>query len=189
MDRRTDIWALGCVIYEALTGKQAFAGDNISDTIAAVIRGEPDWSALPPDTPRRVRMLLDRCLRKDPRQRLHDAADVRIEIDDLSAGGEAVVTLPSKTTANRFLPMAIGLAAGLVIASTFWWLRARSSDKGPEPQHLSVSLASDAIPTGGRTESPFAISPDGRRIVYTVVRAGKSQLFLSGDSRGRGQAD
>jgi serine/threonine-protein kinase len=123
-------------------------------------------------------MLLDRCLRKDPRQRLHDAADVRIEIDDVSAGGEAVVTLPPQTTANRFLPMAIGLAAGLAIASTFWWLRGRSSDKGPEPQHLSVSLASDAVPAGGQTRPHFAISPDGRWVVYTVVRAGKPQLFL-----------
>src|SRR5262249_55810764 len=84
VDKRTDIWALGCVIYEAVTGNQAFSGDNVSDTIAAVIRGEPDWTALPSETPRRLRELLERCLQKDPRQRFHDAADVRIAIDDAS---------------------------------------------------------------------------------------------------------
>jgi serine/threonine protein kinase len=85
VDKRTDIWALGCVIYEILSGKQAFGGDNVPDTIAAVLRAEPDWRALPSATPRRILVLLERCLRKESPQRLHDAGDARIEIDDAAA--------------------------------------------------------------------------------------------------------
>src|SRR6185369_7287826 len=82
VDPRTDIWALGCMIYEMLTATQAFGGVNLSDTVAAVLRSEPDWAKLPAITPWRIRVLLKRCLQKDSRQRLHDVADVRIEIDD-----------------------------------------------------------------------------------------------------------
>ena len=186
VEKRTDIWALGCVIYEALTGKQAFEGDNVSDTIAAVIRGEPDWSALPPGTPRRVRTLLERCLRKDPRHRLHDAADVRIEIDDAGAADPVVATAPPAKH-NRLLPMTAGLAAGLAIAGIVAWFAFRSSGETREPMHLSISLGSDSVSIGGSFNAAFAISPNGKWIVYPVVRSGKQQLFLRGiqDYEGR----
>ena len=82
VDKRTDIWAFGCVLYEMLTGRVAFAGDTLSDTIAAILGGEPDWQALPAATPPSVRRLLQRCLDKDVTQRLHDIGDARVELDD-----------------------------------------------------------------------------------------------------------
>src|SRR5271170_5854032 len=86
VDRRADIWAFGCVLYEMLTGKMAFRGETVTDTLAAVIKEEPDWSQLPSATPLRVRVLLQRCLQKDPKQRLRDIGDARISIDEVLAG-------------------------------------------------------------------------------------------------------
>ena len=85
VDKRADIWAFGCVLYEMLTGRQAFRGETIQDTLAAVLGREPDWSLLPADTPASVVRLLRRCLEKDPDRRLHDIADARIEIEDADA--------------------------------------------------------------------------------------------------------
>ena len=81
VDRRTDIWAFGCVVYEMLTGRVTFAGETVSDSIAKILEREPEWSALPATTPASIRRLLLRCLAKDPKKRLRDIADVRIEID------------------------------------------------------------------------------------------------------------
>lgn len=82
VDQRTDVWAFGCVLYEMLAGRRAFGGENVSDTLASVLRNEPDWEALPAELPLAVRILLRRCLRKDPRRRLHHIADARIEIEE-----------------------------------------------------------------------------------------------------------
>src|SRR5438045_892744 len=81
VDKRADIWAFGCVLYEMLTGRVAFAGETVSDTIGKILEREPDWSALPAATPSVIRRLLHRCLEKDSKQRLRDIGDVRIEID------------------------------------------------------------------------------------------------------------
>ena len=82
VDKRTDIWAFGCVVYEMLVGQPPFSGETLTDTLAAVIRAEPDWTALPPETPNRIRELLRRCLQKDLSMRLRDIGDARIEISD-----------------------------------------------------------------------------------------------------------
>ena len=84
VDKRSDVWAFGCVLYEMLTGRAAFSGDTISDTIAAILGREPEWSSL--KTPASLRRVLQRCLDKDPRRRFHDIADVRIEIEDVMSG-------------------------------------------------------------------------------------------------------
>ena len=81
-ERRADLWAFGCVLYEMLTGRRAFAGQDTTETLAAVIKDDPDWGALPNETPASIRRLLRRCLAKDPKGRLSDAAVARIEIDD-----------------------------------------------------------------------------------------------------------
>ncbi len=96
VDKRTDIWAFGCVLYELLTGKQIFHGEDITDILAAVVRAEPDWSRLPPATPTKIRDLLRRCLQKDRAQRLRDAGDARIEIQEaLTAPAATESALPS----------------------------------------------------------------------------------------------
>ncbi|HKV99216.1 MAG TPA: serine/threonine-protein kinase [Vicinamibacterales bacterium] len=85
VDKRTDIWAFGCVLFEMLTGRGAFAADTACDSLVKIVREEPDWSTLPPATPASIERLIQRCLRKDPAQRLHDIADARIEVDDALA--------------------------------------------------------------------------------------------------------
>jgi len=98
VDKRADIWAFGCVLYEMLTGRVAFAGETVSDTIGKILEREPDWSALPPTTPEVIQRLLRRCLAKDPKQRLRDIGDVRIEIDAID---EALPDVSDVTAAPR----------------------------------------------------------------------------------------
>ncbi len=179
VDKRTDIWALGCVFFEMLVGKPAFATGNLSDTIAAVLRGEPDWRRLPQDTPRRIRVLLRRCLRKDPRQRLHDAADVRIEITDTDADTEGTPRHAPPALVQRLAPIAVALVAGAVISSAIWWLRVRASHETPQPAHLSVtSVPRSSSSLYLNANHQVVISPDGRNIVYVANRDGHRQLFL-----------
>src|SRR5262245_52990211 len=135
VDKRTDIWALGCVIYEMLSGKQAFAGDNVSDTIASVLREEPRWRALPSTTPRSIRVMLERCLQKDSRRRLRDAGDARIEIDDAGSDDEA----EAPTARRRVMPVAMVLAllVGAVLATALWSIFRGISAETRSPLHLS----------------------------------------------------
>ena len=86
VDKRTDIWAFGCVLFEMLAGRRPFSGDTVTDVLVSIVERQPDWTALPPATPPSVRRLLGRCLEKDLRRRLHDIADVRIEMDDVLSG-------------------------------------------------------------------------------------------------------
>ena len=81
-DKRSDIWAFGAVLYEMLTGKRAFDGDDISYTLANILKSEPDWNALPTDTPPAIRRVLRRCLEKDPKRRTHDIVDARLDLDE-----------------------------------------------------------------------------------------------------------
>src|SRR4029453_11597571 len=109
VDPRSDVWAFGCLLYEMLTGRRTFPGNNASDVLAAVLRDDADWSALPADTPQGVRRLLKRCLRKDPRDRLQDAGDARLELTE-AAMEEPVLPPPSRRT-SRPLLVAVGLGA------------------------------------------------------------------------------
>ena len=92
VDRRADIWAFGVVLFEMLTGKQAFQGEDVTEILAAVVKTEPNWSLLPESTPHSIRMLLRRCLQKDAKKRLRDAGDARIEIEEVLSGA----TIPSR---------------------------------------------------------------------------------------------
>src|SRR6185436_13774166 len=100
-DKRTDIWAFGCVLFEMLTGKSAFPGDNITEILAAVVRGEPEWAALPADTPLSVQRLLRRCLTKEPKDRLSDIGVARLEIRDASDGARSRESGPTNAAAPR----------------------------------------------------------------------------------------
>ena len=100
VDKRADIWAFGCVSYECLTGKRAFQGETITETVASILKSEPDWTLLPAESPAIVRSLLRRCLQKDPGRRLHDIADARIDIAD-SASLPLAAVAPSAAMHHR----------------------------------------------------------------------------------------
>jgi serine/threonine protein kinase len=135
IDRRSDIWAFGCVLYEMLTARRAFHGTAIADTLGAVMRGEPDWSALPAATPPEIRKLLRRCLEKDRARRLADIADARLEIDDLLAGRPETatqdpaaainhaVTLPAPRRGHLIAGLAFVAGVTLASAVAFWVFR------------------------------------------------------------------
>ena len=173
IDKRVDIWAIGCVLYEMLTGKLAFQGDSQSDTLAALLRAEPDWSALPVGTHPGVLRLLKRCLQKNPRQRLHDVADVRIELDDILSGAEPVpTTAPAASGANgRWRPLAVTLA---VLCLALAGLAARV---GLRPAADQAPVSVRAITYSGRDWAPSA-SPDGRNVVFASDRQGLPQIWL-----------
>jgi eukaryotic-like serine/threonine-protein kinase len=188
VDKRTDLWAFGCVVYEMLTGKQTFARENASDTIATILREEPDWQALPAGTPPRIRVLLERCLRKDQRQRLSDAADARIEIEDATADAGVRAPVPVQSPRRGSAKLVLALLAGAAIAGVFAWIFARESKETPAPIRLSFTLP---VPTTSGTDinanHRLAISPDGRKIVYEAVLGDKWQLYLRflGEPEGR----
>ena len=104
VDRRADIWAFGCVLYEMVTGRRAFHGDDISTTLASVLKTDPDWQLLPSTTPPGLRRLLARCLKKDPKERIRDIGDARVELSDLLSGHSedaALLTITPETATVR----------------------------------------------------------------------------------------
>ena len=124
VDKRADIWAFGCVLYEMLAGRRAFAGDDISTTLAAVLLKDPEWGALPASTPVALRRLLTRCLTKDPKARLRDIGEARIRIDELLGGAPDEAGAPAVTPAasgwRRVVPWAAAgvLALGSMLIGT-----------------------------------------------------------------------
>ncbi len=182
VDRRADVWAFGVCLYESLTGSRAFRGDDAADTLAAVLRAEIDWGKLPPATPRAIRRLLRRCLTKDPRERLHDIADVRIEIRgvleqpdiDAPAGGE---TAPAKRQVSAVFAGALALltlAAGLVLG----FVLPRSggdaaSDAASDDTWTVTALDLVEAAPGQR----FRLSPDGRMVVFRRREGANSSLY------------
>ncbi len=187
LDRRSDIWSFGCVLYEMLTGRRAFPGGTVSDTIAAILDREPDWTLLPQDTPANLRALLRRCLEKDVRRRLQHIGDGRIEIGD-ALQAPFVVPEPEPGTRGRFIAVALAtLAAGALITVVAW--RSLSPSPGGEVTRLTLdvhegahlgSFAADNPQTLGRPiVRAFALSPDGRSLVYVGNDGGnRRQLYL-----------
>ena len=111
VDKRTDIWAFGCVLFEMLTGATTFARPTATDTLAAVVGVDPDWASLPADTPAGIRRLLTRCLQKDARRRLHDIADVRIELEDAMTAPAVAVPARRRWTRPAMWALSLGLVA------------------------------------------------------------------------------
>jgi serine/threonine protein kinase/Flp pilus assembly protein TadD len=140
-DRRTDIWAFGCILFESLSGKRAFAGETVPDAIGAILHLEPDWASLPARTPERIRELLRLCLEKDPGRRLRDAGDARLEIESALAGmsSSGVSALPpERRTARGRIVAAVAAAAALAVGVL---LVARDRFPTPAPvsgRHLAV---------------------------------------------------
>jgi serine/threonine-protein kinase len=177
LDTRTDIWAFGCVLYEALSGKRAFRGETITELLAAVIEREPDWTVLSSSTPSRVQALVRRCLRKDPSQRLRDIGDARIELEEcLAAPTEGERTRGPETITRRTVVSALsGAAVGAAAMGAFAIARYR----GGVPR--SLTRFSLAVPEGDMITSSFgrrvSISPDGTRVGYVVVHQSEANRF------------
>ena len=179
VDKRTDIWAFGCVLYEMLTGRPVFAGKTMSDLLAAVLTTDPDWTTLPEETPAPIRTLLRRCLEKDRKRRLDSAADARLEIDDVLAAppGEAsVVTRPRPTWQKWSIAAAvlIVLIIGAAAAVTF------RRQPAAYPMHF-------AIPVIGEV-SQLALSSDGRLLAFVTPDETTGKNILSVQAIGQQQA-
>ncbi len=174
VDKRADVWAFGVVLYEMLTGQMLFSGETTSETIAAVMMRDPDWKALPSNTPARLRDLIRRCLVKEPRNRVRDIGDVRIVIEEVQSRGEVNLDVP-QATARPGSKVWIAIAAVLFLTtivslgpfSVLYFNRAT-----PPEIRLEVSTPSTTDPIS------FAISPDGRRLVFSAMNEGKSQLWV-----------
>jgi serine/threonine protein kinase len=175
VDKRTDIWAFGCVLYEMLTGRLAFPGDTVSDSIAKILEREPEWSALPATTPVPIRRLLLRCLAKDPRQRSRDIRDVRIEIDAIDEAEPASIApmlQPRISGARRWLPlMAVGTLAAMV---GLWEVSRPAPFANPLPSE-GFQLVTD----WPGSETFAEISPDAKVVAFLADRDGEIDLFSS----------
>jgi len=178
-DKRADIWALGCVLYEMLTRRRAFSGEDVAETLAHFLTKEPDWTALPASTPAPIRRLLRRCLEKDRRRRLADAADARLEMDEAlaSSGDASAMSLPMQKAAwVRALPWAVAglFGAGLVLVLVLWAPWRQTAPLGVTRTTITHSGAAALTQSGfGRD---IALSPDGRRLVYSGNNG--TQLFV-----------
>lgn len=186
VDRRTDIWAFGCVLYEMLTGAQAFTGETVTDVLAAVVRAEPDWSLLPANTPPRIRELLQRCFKKDARQRLQAIGDARITLDEFlsAAPGDSSFstagTVPPSARGfwqrSSFLWGIAGLLAGGAIGVGLW-MAARKPAPSPLPVDLSLPMPANYSLRNDGTN--IAVSPDSRLIAFAAIGGGgSSQIWV-----------
>jgi eukaryotic-like serine/threonine-protein kinase len=182
IDKRTDIWAFGCVLYEMVTGARAFSGDGVSDTIAHVLMKEPDWTRLPAGTPASIRRLLGRCLEKDSRRRLRDIGDVRLELDDGSQGETAhlVATSAAIRSRNRerlawFVAAVLAVALGV----TSLWVRiAKPATDAPSIARTTIVLPSNQKLASGGGAYPLALARDGSRLAYVAEVEGRTQLYI-----------
>jgi Tol biopolymer transport system component len=177
LDRRTDLWSFGCVLYEMLTGSPVFRGETATDVISAVISREPDSEALPQATPPALRRLLDRCLAKDARQRLRDAADARLELEDAAGELTGQIETPSPAQAPRrsALPWVV-TAAALVIAAAAWVSRPTTGEG--ESTGTPTITAIEPLTTRAGGEYMPALSPDGRNLLFCARDGGDLDIFL-----------
>ena len=181
VDKRTDIWAFGCVLFEMLTAKMAFPGDNVTEILAAVVRGEPEWPALPAETPESVRRLLRRCLIKDPKDRLSDIGVARLEIRDAidATGSEqpAARVQPAPRKAMPWWALAAGIVVGAIAAAIGAW-RMWPSPISQPALRLAIDWPDDST-WAGPSGPGVALSPDGTHIAYVAVtdRTGP-QIYL-----------
>jgi len=172
VDRRTDIWAFGCVLYEMLTARRAFPGDDVSDTLVSILSRPPDWSAVPPATPAAVVRLLRRCLEKDRTKRLGDVHDARLELDDAEPGAA-----PSPVR-RRPLALWAATAATGVVAIALGWLGGARTARLPDAA-LETRMDIGTPPTldliGAQS---IELSPDGRKLAVIGLSDGRSRLFV-----------
>ena len=201
VDKRTDVWAFGCVFYECLSGKKAFEGETVSDTLAYILKGEPNWEALPQETPPFIKLLLRRCLQKDHKQRIHDAADARIMLEEVIMPGasDAIqiggVGAPaggrrfSRREALAWALIPLVTIATLIIFRTATWRHALVPLQ--KTVQAEIPLKTAQIVSSGQY-AHIAISPDGRLLVtkqgslFSILQLDNHSTYeLSGSNGGR----
>ena len=183
VDRRTDIWAFGCCLYECLSGRSAFKGNTVTDTLTAVLDKDPDWSALSDGVPSGVRRLLRRSLAKDVRLRLQHIGDARLELEETETDSNE--RSAPRRRSFRDMPVLFGAVLIAVAAGVGSWLVDGERLRSPTHAVARLTLRLEGATAGDLTlpvatfYTPFALSPDGERLVFRA-RGGKreSQLFL-----------
>jgi serine/threonine-protein kinase len=183
VDKRSDIWAFGCVLYEMLTGRRPFDGDDVSDTLANVLKVDPDWSVLPSEIPPAIRTLLQSCLTKDRRRRVADISTALFVLEKAASlaapiGTASVEPLPRRPLLRRVVtPLVAALVASAVVGTAVWF------GTRPVPPRMArfplTTASADALSING-ADRDLAITPDGSRIVY-VGRGGAEVLMRSID--------
>ena len=174
VDKRADIWAFGCVLYEMLTGRRAFDGRDISEILAAVIKSEPDWTALAPVGDAGLRRLVRRCLQKEPQQRIRDVGDVRLDMMETAETDTAEP--PARRNAFRLaVALLVAFCAGLLVMAV-------SQDRRPTAGNASRVMRLDVVPTtealGNGPGPDFVISRDGSRMAYLAEASGRTMLYI-----------
>ena len=176
IDRRSDIWAFGSVLFEMLTGRMVFTGETVTDTLAEIIKAEPNWTLLPANTPRPICILLKRCLKKDSKQRLQAIGEARIVIEEVLVGKsahdeQAVAQAPApQNRTNSLVGWIGGFAAGAaIVAALAWWIT-RSSK--PTMMHFS------AVTSFAGVQAQPALSPDGRSVAFISNRDGHYNVYV-----------
>ena len=177
VDRRADVWAFGAVLFEMLTGHRAFAGEDIADTLANVLKTEPAWERLPADVPARVRQVLRACLQKNARQRIESAQDIRLALEGAfeTAAPQRTTTAPAAPTTRFGQLVWLALVAAVLAAAvlTVPALQHLSETPPPAPPETRLEIGTPA------TDRPtdFALSPDGRQVVFVASGDGPSRLW------------
>jgi len=167
LGRATDIWSFGVTLFEALSGKSPFQRDTLADTLSAILSDQPSWGALPRGVPHAIVVLLERCLRKDERRRLHDIADARLEIEE---------AVEEETPRRRLVPIAVGAA---VLSALLWLLARAIPSDGPEPivARFVIDLPATA-PLSLENGGALAVSPDGGRLAYASRVGDRRAIYM-----------
>jgi serine/threonine protein kinase len=171
VDRRCDVWAFGCLLYECLTGKKPFPGETISDALAAILKNEPDWRELPAETPEALRRLLRRCLAKEPRRRLSSLGDARLEIEEADEQWpSSALAVRSGSRWSPWLVLSVVAALLIVVLAIFW------SARGVRNPEEAISFKQLTYQRGWISSA--RISPDGQTIVYSAAWRGEPLRLL-----------
>jgi serine/threonine-protein kinase len=175
-DKRSDVWAYGCVLYEMLVGRRAFEGDDVSDTLAAILRGEPNWSALPRDVSPAIRVLLGATLVKDRAQRIADIAVARFALREMSTLG-AIPAGSKHLPWWRRLVIPVAASVGLSFATAgLVWFAVRSTAASPHVSRFVITAPAEAALNLSGVSRDIALTPDGSRVVY--IGANGTTLFV-----------